>query len=106
MGANDEDPYYGRLRTDAANIQYCDRFLQDASYLRLKNLTVGVSLPQSARLSRWVKKARLYFAAENLFTITKLRIFDPEAIDNNAGYGAGKCYPQYRTYSVGLELSF
>lgn len=106
LGANDEDPYYGRLRTDAANIQYCDRFLQDASYLRLKNLTVGVSLPQSARLSRWVKKARLYFAAENLFTITKLRIFDPEAIDNNAGYGAGKCYPQYRTYSVGLELSF
>ena len=106
LGANDENPYYGRLRTDANNIQYCDRFLQDASYLRLKNLTVGFSLPESAGLSRYVKKARLYFSAENLFTFTKLRIFDPEAIDNLGGFGAGKCYPQYRTYSVGLELTF
>ena len=106
LGANDEDPYFGRLRTDANNIQYCDRFLQDASYLRLKNLTVGISLPETAKISRYVKKARLYFSAENLFTFTKLKTFDPEALDNNGGYGAGKCYPQYRTYSVGLELTF
>lgn len=106
LGANDENPYYGRLRTDNNNIQVCDRFIQNASYLRLKNLTVGVSLPESARLSRWVKKARLYFSAENLFTFTHLKIFDPEALDNDGTWGAGKCYPQYRTYSVGLELTF
>lgn len=106
LGANDEDPYFARLRTDANNIQYCDRFLQDASYLRLKNITIGVSLPETAKISRYVKKARLYFSAENVFTFTKLKIFDPEALDNDGGYGAGKCYPQYRTYSVGLELTF
>lgn len=106
LGANDEDPYYGRIRTDANNVQYCDRFLQDASYLRLKNLTIGFTLPESAGLSRWVKKARLYFSAENLFTFTKLKIFDPESINNNGDWGAGKCYPQYRTYSIGLELTF
>lgn len=106
LGANDEDPYFGRLRTDANNIQYCDRFLQDASYLRLKNLTVGFSLPENTKISRYVKKARLYFSAENLFTFTKLKTFDPEALNNNGDWGAGKCYPQYRTYSIGLELTF
>lgn len=106
LGANDDNPYFGRLRTDANNIQYCDRFLQDASYLRLKNLTVGVSLPETAKIARYVKKARLYFSAENLFTFSKLKMFDPEALDNNGDWGAGKCYPQYRTFSIGLELTF
>ena len=106
LGANDEDPYFGRLRTDANNIQYCDRFLQDASYLRLKNLTIGVSLPETAKIAKYVQKARLYFSAENLFTFTKMKTFDPEALNDNGSWGAGKCYPQYRTYSIGLELTF
>ncbi|MCM1067812.1 MAG: TonB-dependent receptor [Muribaculaceae bacterium] len=108
LGAN-MDSYYGRLRTDANNIQYCDRFVQDASYLRLKNLTIGFTLPKEAKISKWVQKARLYFSAENLFTFTKLKIFDPEALNGSDSVydgGAGKTYPQYRTYSVGLELTF
>lgn len=108
LGAN-LDPYYGRLRIDANNVQVSDRFLQDASYLRLKNLTVGFSLPENTKISKYVQKARLYFSAENLFTWTKLKIFDPEAISFNDGDydgGAGKTYPQYRTYSIGLELTF
>lgn len=108
LGAN-LDPYFGRLRTDQNNIQYCDRFMQDASYLRLKNLTIGFSLPRNAPIARYVQKARLYFSAENLFTHTNLKIFDPEALQaSDAVYdaGAGKAYPQYRTYSIGLELTF
>ncbi len=108
LGAN-IDAYYGRLRTDRNNIQYCDRFVQNASYLRLKNLTIGFSLPAQAGLSRYVRKARLYFSAENVFTMTKLRIFDPEALvssDEIYDGGAGKSYPQFRTFSVGLELTF
>lgn len=108
LGAN-LNPYYGRLRTDANNVQYCDRFVQDASYLRLKNLTIGFSLPKSAGLSKYVNKARLYFSAENLFTFTNMKILDPESINSQDDIyygGAGKCYPQYRTYSVGLELTF
>ncbi len=108
LGAN-LDPYYGRIRTDGNNVQVCDRFLQDASYLRLKNLTIGFSLPENAKISKYVQKARLYFSAENLFTWTKLKIFDPEALnfsDGDYSGGAGKTYPQYRTFSVGLELTF
>jgi TonB-linked SusC/RagA family outer membrane protein len=104
LGAN-LDSYYGRLRTDANNIQVCDRFLQNAAYLRFKNLQIGFNLPDNTPLKKYVRKARLYFSAENLFTFTSLRIFDPEAL-SNATYGAGKAYPMYRTYSVGLELTF
>ena len=109
LGANMDDPYFGRLRMDANNIQICDRFLQNASYLRLKNLQIGFSLPQTEKISKYVKKARLYFSAENLFTWTKLKIFDPEALnstDDEYAGGAGKTYPQYRTWAVGLELTF
>lgn len=109
LGANMDDPYYGRLRTDKNNIMCCDHYIQNASYLRLKNLTIGAQLPMGTKLSKYVKKARLYFSAENLFTITKLKIFDPEALQVNDGVyaaGAGKCYPQYRTFSFGLELTF
>lgn len=109
LGANYEDPYYGRIRIDDYNTQCSDRFLQDASYLRLKNLQVGFSLPSNTPISKYVKNARIYFSAENLFTITKLKIFDPEALnssDTQYSGGAGKVYPQYRTFSMGLELTF
>jgi TonB-linked SusC/RagA family outer membrane protein len=108
LGAN-TDAYYGRIRYDQNNIQASDRFIQNAAYLRLKNLQIGFSLPQNTKLARYVKKARLYFSGENLFTITKLKIFDPEALqtsDDTYDGGAGKTYPQYRTYSIGLELTF
>lgn len=105
LGAN-LDPYYGRLRIDKNNMQPCDRFLQDASYLRLKNVQIGFSLPKNTKLSKYIRKARLYVSGENLFTWTKLRIFDPEGINNGGGYGAGKVYPNYRTYSVGLDVTF
>lgn len=105
LGA-DLNPYYGRIRIDRNNIQASDHFLQNAAYLRLKNIQIGFSLPKGTRLDKYVKSARLYLSAENLLTFTKLRIFDPEGIDNGGGYGAGKVYPNYRTYSVGINATF
>lgn len=106
LGAN-FDSYYGRLRADANNRQVCDYYLQDGSYLRLKNLQIGFRLPDSAKsIRKYVQKARIYFSAENLFTLTKLRIYDPEAIGNSTDAYVGKTYPQYRTWSVGMELTF
>ena len=105
LGAN-LDPYYGRIRIDRNNIQASDRFLQNAAYLRVKNVQIGFSLPKGTKLGKVVKSARLYISGENLLTFTKLRIFDPEGINNDGGYGAGKVYPNYRTYSVGLNATF
>ncbi len=105
--ANMDDPYYGRLRTDQNNIQVSDRFVQNGAYLRLKNLQIGFNLPSNTKLARYVKNARVYVSGENLFTISKLRIYDPEAVGSaNNEYGAGKTYPMYRVWSVGLEMTF
>ena len=107
LGANYENPYYPRLRADGNNAQPSDRYLQNASYLRLKNLQVGFNLPKKNPNSKFIKKARLYISGENLLTWTKLRLFDPEAIKANVtdyDGGAGKTYPQYRTYSMGVEI--
>lgn len=107
LGANMEDPYYGRLRTDNNNIQVSDRFIQNGAYLRLKNLQIGFSLPHNTKLAKYVKNARLYLSGENLLTFTKLKIYDPESVGSaDDAYGAGKTYPMYRVWSVGLELTF
>ena len=104
LGANYEDPYYARLRIDQNNIQVSDYYLQDASYLRLKNLQIGANLP--TKKIKWMQRGYLYVSVENLLTWTNLRIYDPEAVGNFENWGPGKTYPQYRTYSVGLDLTF
>jgi hypothetical protein len=68
---------------------------------------VGISLDKLCRLPKFVQRARVYFSGENLFTFTNLRIYDPEAIGStDSEYGPGKTYPQYRTYSAGVEVTF
>lgn len=104
LGANYESPYYARLRIDQNNIQVSDYYLQDASYLRLKNLQVGANLP--TKKIKWLERGYLYLSVENLLTWTNLRIYDPEAVGNFENWGPGKTYPQYRTYSIGLDLTF
>lgn len=106
LGAN-KDAYYARIRTDRNNTQCNDRYLQDASYLRLKNVTIGYTLPQISRLKGLIKKLRIYASGENLLTFTNLLIFDPEAFGSDAqAYGGGKTYPMYRTFSIGLNVMF
>lgn len=101
------DAYYARLRTDGNNIYVCDRFLQNAGYLRLKNVQIGVDLVSLCKIKKYIKKARLYVSGENLLTFTGLRIYDPEAVgSSDSEYGPGKTYPQYRTWSLGLDVTF
>ena len=83
--------------------QMDSRFLEDASFLRLKNLMISYTFPQS-----WMKKtnfftnARIYAQGQNLLTFTKFSGLDPEAFTNM--YQAQ--YPMSRQYSFGVELSF
>lgn len=105
LGAN-FDSYYARLRTNGNNRHVSDHYLQDASYLRLKNLQIGFNLPSNTKLSRVIKNARLYVSGENLLTFTKLRILDPESIGSDISeYGSGKTYPMFSTYSIGLSIT-
>lgn len=101
------DSYYPRPVFDGQwkNRQTQSKYLQDASYIRLKNLQVGYTLPSSLTQKIALDKVRIYFSAENLWTGTKLsKLFDPETIDDPYGWG-GCAYPLSRTYSFGISVT-
>lgn len=107
------DSYYPRPdtpenwsgQTMGKNHEVQTRYLQNASYIRLKNLTIGYTLPKSITNKVRLQKVRLYLSGENLWTGTKLtKIFDPELIDN-PGNG-GNTYPLSKVYSFGVNLNF
>ncbi|MCL3780937.1 SusC/RagA family TonB-linked outer membrane protein [Prolixibacteraceae bacterium JC049] len=81
------------------NWQTQTRYLQDASYIRLKQLTVGYDLPKKL-LRKWnIKGVKVYFTGENLFEFTDLLdAYDPEVLNATT-------YPLYRSYSVGLNIT-
>ena len=83
--------------------QIDSRFLEDASFLRLKNLMLSYSLPQQLlRKSNFFSSIRIYVQAQNLFTFTKFSGIDPESSSN--AYKAQ--YPMSRQYSMGVDISF
>jgi TonB-linked SusC/RagA family outer membrane protein len=82
-----------------------DFLLEDASYLRLKNITLGYTLPKSLMTKIGISDLRLrvYVGGENLLTFTKYTGFDPEV--GNLGLDAGT-YPVARTFTIGINLNF
>lgn len=106
LGAN-TDAYYPRPimdRNGDKNFRVQTRFLQNAAYLRIKNLQLGYTLPIAFTSKFGVSSLRLYASVDNLATITSLSsIFDPEAI--GGAWGDGKLYPLQRTWSLGLNVS-
>jgi len=85
------------------------RYLSDGSYLRLKELSLGYTLPKTAFGKLKVDRLRIYVRAQNLLTITKYKGWDPEV---NADYQASNINmgqdfysaPQFKTYVIGLNL--
>ena len=71
-----------------------------------KHLTKSLRIILKTKKIKWMQRGYLYVSVENLLTWTNLRIYDPEAVGNFENWGPGKTYPQYRTYSVGLDLTF
>ncbi|WP_314791766.1 SusC/RagA family TonB-linked outer membrane protein, partial [Tannerella forsythia] len=105
-GAYYPKPYFGEIRK---NQIAQTRYLQDASYIRCKNLQFGYSLPQSVLHPSGLSNCRIYVSCDNLFTLTRLSsIYDPEVFGTygNEWGGSAKTYPLQRTVSVGVNLSF
>ena len=83
--------------------QHDTRFLEDASFLRLKNLMLSYTLPQNwLKKTKFISSARLYGQAQNLLTFTKFTGLDPET--NSNMYQAA--YPMSRQFSFGLDITF
>jgi TonB-linked SusC/RagA family outer membrane protein len=85
------------------------RFIEDGSYLRLKNITLGYTFPSKLMRNIYVSKLRIYATAENLFCLTKYSGSDPE-VNMRSGnlmpsfdYGA---YPRSKVFTFGVELNF
>ena len=95
------------------NVRTQTRYLQSGAYARLKNFTVGYTIPAAITQKVRLNKVRVYFSGQNLFEITNMRgNFDPELIGNvddekskdNVGK-VGEFYPLQRSILFGLQLS-
>ena len=94
------------------NDRVSDRYIEDGSYLRIKNITLGYTFPKKM-LSRWkMENIRLYVNIQNLYTFTKYTGYDPEvgastqdAAGMTFGVDNGR-YPSPTTYSCGLNITF
>ena len=79
------------------------KYIQDASYLRLKNLTVGYNFPTTWLEAIKISRAQVYLSGENLCEFSNIMgPYDPEA----AGKNGAMIYPFQRTYSIGLNVTF
>ena len=96
------------------NAKVSSRFLTDASYLRLKNIQLGYTLPSLSKYG--IEKLRIYIAATNVLTFTKYPGMDPEMTTSANALAAGEgdmargidwgTYPNPKSYSIGLNLTF
>ncbi|MCF3111182.1 SusC/RagA family TonB-linked outer membrane protein [Niabella sp. CC-SYL272] len=78
------------------------KYLLSAAYLRIKNLTVGYTLPQNMLQRFGIERLRIFFTGENIFEVSKIKKFvDPESIVD----GYGWAYPYQRKYSVGINVT-
>lgn len=96
------------------NIRPSTYYIHDASFVRLKNLKVGYTLPQNLAEKMCLKRAYIYLQAQNLFTITGYEGIDPEvglqsysSENRNLDMGVDRgIYPLPRTFTLGVNVSF
>ncbi len=101
------DSYYPRPLLNTNKNQQCQtKYLQNAAYMRLKNLQIGYTLPRKIVQKMGVQNLRFFASGENLLTITDLvKFFDPETIESGS-FAHGYAYPLSRTYAFGLNITF
>lgn len=96
--------YFPRPVESNRNRESQTRYLQNAAYARLKNLTLGYTLPKSITEKMKISKLRMFISGENLLTITDLiETYDPETI--GIGGWDGATYPLNKTISLGLSIT-
>ncbi len=92
-----------------------DRFIYDASYIRLKNLVIGYTLPKAILDKINIRKLRVYASAQNIYTLTDYPGLDPEVGYENAGNSQDgnrnlgldyASYPNVKSYTFGINLGF
>ncbi|MFT5845325.1 MAG: hypothetical protein ACI8QW_001201, partial [Saprospiraceae bacterium] len=106
-GSTNENPRIS-VSDPNQNNRVSDRFIEDGSYMRVKNLQLGYTLPKSVMEKIKLRKIRVYIAASNLFTFTKYSGLDPEIGSRGTleiGIDRG-FYPAARMFMGGLNVTF
>jgi hypothetical protein len=110
-----EQPGNGRIprsnsRTTGNNNQVSTRWIEDGSFLRIRNITLGYNLPKEVAGKVFLQNARIYAGVQNAFTFTKYGGYNPEvnlegdrAITPGTDYGG---YPLPRTFTLGANIGF
>jgi hypothetical protein len=110
------DPHASRYPLSTAtsdhNYAFSDRFVEDGSYLRIQNVSLGYTLPQRWTQKLSISNAKVYANLQNLYTFTKYKGYDPE-IGISYGYQGTMLtgvdngrYPSPRIYTFGLNVTF
>lgn len=104
-GTSNSIPRFSWTNTNDNN-RVSDLYIKNGSYMRLKNIQLGYTLPRELTGKAFISSLRVYVAAENLFTFTGYKGFDPEiSYGNSSGIDRG-IYPQARIFTVGFNLNF
>lgn len=107
-GTSDEQPRITRF-AENNNFKDSDYFLEDGSYLRMKNLQIGYTLPESVSQKLHITNCRLWIGGTDLLTFTSYSGIDPEiglVHPQYSGLGNADTYPKYRKLMVGIHVEF
>ncbi|MDR0866812.1 MAG: TonB-dependent receptor [Candidatus Symbiothrix sp.] len=105
------DPFASRMAQGRAssmhNTEFSDRFVEDGSYLRIQNISLGYNFPKQWLQKGGIGNVKLYANLQNLYTFTKYRGFDPEIGISGGltGVDTGR-YPSPRIYTIGANITF
>ncbi len=98
-----------RVSASPSNNLFSTRLIEDGSYLRLKTLSLGYSLPKNVLDKLKLKKARIYVSGQNLFTWTSYSGYDPEVSIRNSALTPGldfSSYPRAKSVNLGVNVNF
>ena len=90
-------------------LNFSDRFVENGSFLRLKNIELGYTLPFNKQNVGWIQNIRIYVSAQNLLTFTNYSWWDPEVNSLGGGLSQGvdySTYPVAKTYLAGINVEF
>lgn len=98
-----------RLSNSSSNNVISSRIVEDGSYLRIKNITLGYNVSPKFLKQMHISKARLYMSIQNLYTFTNYSGYDPEVSIKNTALHPGldfSAYPRAKTFNFGINLDF
>lgn len=109
---DNKDARYARIvqGNPSRNTRTSDKFVFNSSYLRLKNVSLSYSVPQTVLNKLNIQSAMLFASVSNLWTLTKWPGLDPEVLDSQRGFAGYTTnddpYPLSRNFSIGVQLAF